>query len=137
MSSSRARTRTIGKKGHSEKTVAVLSRLAADENALRAAQFKEEDMEDQAETTSSASNSIAELGPPGAFAQKDAADGKPNVTDTLEKVAEDELEETAENDDRSTMPVADPDIKEWGKRRRRLLPGSVTNRHQWRLASDG
>ena len=109
----------------SEKMAAVLSRMTADENALRAAQFKEEDMKDQAETTLEVlATALLNLVHHGAFAQKDAADGKPNVTDTLEKVAEDELEETAENDDRSAMPVADPDIKDWAKRRRMLLPGT-------------
>ena len=116
----------------SEKMAAVLSRMTADENALRAAQFKEEDMKDQAETTLEVlATALLNLVHHGAFAQKDAADGKPKKTDaiskvinTMEMVAEDELEDTAENDDRSAMPVADPDIKDWAKRRRKLLPGT-------------
>ena len=54
----------------SEKMGAVLSRLTADENALRAAQFKEEDMKDQAETTLEVlATALLNLVHHGAFAQ--------------------------------------------------------------------
>ena len=103
----------------SEKMAAVLSRMTADENALHAA------------TLEVLATALLNLVHHGAFAQKDAADGKPKKTDaiskvinTMEMVAEDELEDTAEDDDRSAMPVADPDIKDWAKRRRMLLPGT-------------
>ena len=61
----------------------------------------------------------------------------PRQSYTLEKVAEEELEETAENDDRSAMPGAGPDIKDWAKRRRKLRPGKVYARFCHRAATNG
>ena len=44
----------------------------------------------------------------------------------MEKVAEEELEETTGSDDRSAMPAFGPDVKDWAKRHRNLMPGAVT-----------
>ena len=122
----------------SEKMAAVLSRMTADENALRAAQFKEEDMKDQAETTLEVlATALLNLVHHGAFAQKDAADGKPNVTDTLEKVAEDELEETAETTTVRRCRLLTPTSRSGRSDGEGCCPVLSPNRHHWRLASNG